>query len=94
MSSSSKKIKELVKEKIRTHRADVNIGKKGIYEGLINEIKRRLKQQQVVKVRILRSARKVFNSDRHEIAKRVAELTNSQLISVRGFTFILRKKKG
>ncbi|HIC99386.1 MAG TPA: hypothetical protein EYP08_07100, partial [Pyrodictiaceae archaeon] len=36
--------------------ADVQIGKKGIYEGVLKEIDRRLKEKGVVKVRILKSA--------------------------------------
>ena len=88
---------ELIKRKISSGRSDVNIGKKGIYEGLLNEIKRRLEQEKVIKVRILKSAFKVLGMDRKEIAKKVAELVGARLVTVRGHTFVLekvRKKSG
>ncbi len=78
---SSERIKRL-----KMGETDVRIGKNGITEGLINEIKRRLKEHKVVKVRI-----GIKGMDRREVAERVAGLTNSKVIEVRGYTFILEK---
>ena len=79
-------LKQLIKMAKAKH-ADVRIGKKGITEGVINEIKRRLEDHKVVKVKI-----GIDVDDKREFAKKVAELAGAKLIEVRGFTFILAKK--
>ncbi len=70
-------------------KADVIIGKNGITPGVLGEIKRRLKEQGVVKVKILKSGIRATSLGRREIAKKVADLTNSVLLEIRGRTFIL-----
>ncbi|MBW9140790.1 MAG: YhbY family RNA-binding protein [Candidatus Aramenus sulfurataquae] len=82
---TSERIKERIK-RLRMGETDVRIGKNGISDGVINEIKRRLKEHEVVKVRI-----GMKDLDRREVAQRVASLTNSKVIEVRGYTFILKK---
>ncbi|MCY0883900.1 MAG: YhbY family RNA-binding protein [Acidianus infernus] len=81
----------MISEKIKKAKAGhptIRIGKNGITEGLINEIKRQLKDHEVVKIRI-----GIKDQDRREIAKKVAELTNAKLVEVRGYTFILMKNE-
>jgi len=78
-----------LREIVQQGPADVQIGKKGIYEGVLKEIDRRLKEKGVVKVRILKSALKVEKMDRKSFAKKVAELLNATLLDVRGRTFVL-----
>lgn len=67
----------------------IQIGKSGITDALIDEIKIQVRKQEILKVRILESAR---TKDRKEIAQVVAEKTNSRLLDVRGNTFTLVKK--
>ncbi|MCE4625504.1 MAG: YhbY family RNA-binding protein [Desulfurococcales archaeon] len=74
-------------------RADVIIGKNGITPSLIKEIDRRLEQKEVVKIKILRSGVEVEDTDRREIARRVARLLNARLMGVRGRTFVLYRKR-
>ncbi len=84
-----------VKKEIKIRRAgkiDVQLGKKGITQGFINEVKNRLENNGVVKIRILRSFLKSSGISRREIARRVAELVGAKLLEVRGNTFILVKK--
>jgi len=81
-------VKELIKE-VRHSSADVRIGKAGVSEGVLSEIKRRLKEKGVIKVKMLKSALKVEGKDRFEIAKEVAEKVGARLVEVRGRTFIL-----
>jgi len=83
-----------IREKISQKRADVNLGKRGLSESVIMEIKRRLKDEGVLKVRILKSCLKVTGLDRKTLAKRVAEIVNAELVTVRGYTFILKRKPG
>lgn len=82
--------KELKKLKIAQHRADVNIGKLGLHEGVIEEIKRRLKDHGIVKIRILKSARSIVSGDD---VKKLAELLNAFLADERGYTYVLISRK-
>ncbi len=85
------KIKNLIKER-RRGKVDIQLGKSGLTEGFVNEVKRRLKKQGVVKIRILKSYLKSGENDRRVIARKVAELAGARLIEVRGNTFILALK--
>ncbi len=74
-------------------KSHINIGKQGLTEGVINEIRRRLKQEKVVKVRILKNCPLLTSLDRREAAKIVAEKVGAKLIGVRGYTFLLAEGK-
>ncbi len=73
-------------------RADINIGKNGLSENVVNEIKKRLKKKGIIKVRVLKSAREILGISRKDVARLVAEKTGAELVEVRGYTFILRVK--
>jgi len=79
-------LKRLIKEAKASH-ADVRIGKKGVTEEVVKEIKRRLDKHRVVKVKI-----GIEVEDRREFARLIAEKANAKLIEIRGYTFILAKK--
>ena len=89
----SKAMLRRLREIIQQRPADVQIGKKGIYDGVLKEIDRRLKEKGVVKVRIHKSALRVENMDRKSFAKKIAELVNAVLLDVRGRTFVLYRHK-
>ncbi|MEN3000163.1 MAG: YhbY family RNA-binding protein [Acidilobaceae archaeon] len=74
-----------------TGRADVIVGKRGLEEGVLREIEERLRLQEVVKVKMLRTVPEL--GDRRELAARVAEAVGAQLVEVRGRTFVLYKPK-
>jgi len=81
-----------LREKVkRAHHSspDVIIGKNGITEGVIEEIKRRLKAKGVIKVKMLKTALEGRGIDRREAAKLVAQLAGAKLMGVRGRTFVL-----
>ena len=67
----------------------IQVGKSGVTDSLIVEIKAQLKRNKILKVRILKSARTV---DRRVIAEEVAKRANADLSLVRGNTFTLTKK--
>ncbi|BBG25320.1 YhbY family RNA-binding protein [Sulfuracidifex tepidarius] len=75
---------ELIK-KARASHPVIRIGKNGLNDGVINEIKRRLKQDKVLKVKV------ATEDDVNEVARKVAESVGAKLIETRGFTFILAK---
>lgn len=65
----------------------VNVGKGGVTEGVIGEIKKQLKDRKLVKVRILRSADE--SGDLKETGQQIAEACCAELIDVRGRTLSL-----
>ncbi|AEC52818.1 hypothetical protein PNA2_1904 [Pyrococcus sp. NA2] len=69
------------------------IGKKGITESVIKEIETQLARTGVLKVEIRKGAFIATKMSRKEIAEKVAELTDSELLEVRGKRFILFKPR-
>ena len=70
--------------------ATVRIGKNGITESVIEEIRSQLKSRNVVKIKFLR------NSDRSDMngkAKALASRLDAEVVDVRGFTIVLRKAR-
>ena len=67
----------------------IQIGKNGITQGTIEEIKTQLKKKKIVKIKFLKNAdRESFK----EKARSLAMKTNAELVEMRGFTIILRKR--
>jgi len=66
------------------------IGKGGLSESLITEIKNQLKIRKEIRIKILRSAKDEM--DRKEIAQKVAQSTGSQVIELRGNIFTISKQ--
>ncbi len=75
-----------MKEKIKT----LQIGKTGVTENILGEIKTQLKKHKIMKVKILRSAK--GDKDSKEIAGEVATHVKAKLLDVRGNTFILKRE--
>ncbi|MFW9851730.1 MAG: YhbY family RNA-binding protein [Candidatus Thorarchaeota archaeon] len=72
--------------RIRQEPPKIRIGKKGVTEGIIQEVSIILKRDKVVKVKCLQS---IPTENTKAIAKNISELTNSKIIEIRGKTFIL-----
>jgi RNA-binding protein len=75
-----------MKEKVKT----LHIGKNGVTENLLDEIKNQLKKHRILNVRILRSAREDKKS--RIIAQEVSHEVKAKLVGVRGNTFVLEKR--
>jgi RNA-binding protein len=67
----------------------VHVGKDGITETLIAEIKLQMKTRKVVKVKLLPSA----GEDKKAIGERLASGTNGTLVDVRGSVVTLCERK-
>ncbi|CAJ37718.1 YhbY family RNA-binding protein [Methanocella arvoryzae] len=70
--------------------ASTHIGKNGVTPSLIEEVSRQLKDNKLVKVKVLKSA--FEEMPKEEIAKLLAEKTGSELIEVKGNTIVLFKR--
>jgi RNA-binding protein len=67
-----------------------HIGKNGVTDSLIEEINRQLKDNKLIKVKVLKSA--IESMPRDEIARLLAEKTGAELIEVKGNTVVLFKR--
>ncbi len=65
----------------------VRIGKEGLDTGIIEEVKRQLKRQKVIKVKFLRSTTISKNID--ELIAELAAKTSSEVWGRRGFVVVL-----
>jgi len=70
----------------------LQIGKAGLSEGVVEEIKRQLKTLKLVKLKLLKSAREQAEG-RDTLAEELAEKTGAVLVEVRGNTVVLWKGK-
>ncbi len=68
----------------------LQIGKSGI-GAVVDELKTQLKNRKLVKVKFLKSA--FFEGDKNELAEKLANMTGSELIEVRGNTAVFRRKE-
>lgn len=67
----------------------INIGKSGVNDNVIGEIKRQLKSNEIVRLKFARNIAK--NKD--DYISNIVSQTKSQLIDVRGHVAIIYKKK-
>ncbi|WP_406660017.1 YhbY family RNA-binding protein [Methanolobus sp. ZRKC3] len=65
----------------------LNVGKNGITDSLIDEIKKQVKANRLVKIKMLKTSSE--GEDTKTAAQKLAELTNTTLIEVRGSTVVL-----
>lgn len=79
--------KELMNRSLST--ITITIGKSGLQESMIQEIKRQLKDREVVKIRFS----KAMSIDKKNYINHILERTNSKLIDLRGNVAVLFKKK-
>ncbi|MEM0199190.1 MAG: YhbY family RNA-binding protein [Desulfurococcaceae archaeon] len=83
---------EKVKARI-AGKVDMQLGKSGITEGFLNELRNRLNKHGVVKIRVLKSFRRYNAEEVEQVARYLAEQTGSSIYEVRGFTLVLTKKQ-
>ena len=67
----------------------LQIGKSGI-EAVVDELRTQLKNKKLIKVKFLRTA--LHEGDKHEMSEKLAKMTGSELIEVRGNTAVFRRK--
>jgi len=67
-----------------------HVGKNGVTTSLVEEINRQLKDNKLIKVKILKSA--IDETPREEIASQLAAKTGAELIEIKGNTVVLFKR--
>lgn len=70
----------------------VRIGRSGIHSGVVQEIEKRLKEEGVIKIRVLRSYLINSGLDTGHIATEVAKHVRAEVVTVRGHVFVLRRR--
>jgi RNA-binding protein len=85
------KMKRRIKQKLGVEKPTIWVGKDGATAQIVNEISKQLDKREMIKAKILKTA--LQNEETKTIASKVAEQTESQLIEVRGHTFLLYKRK-
>lgn len=79
--------KEIMRNSLNA--VEINIGKNGVNENVFEEIRRQLKNGEIVKVRFSRN----IASNKDEFLGEIVEQTKSQLVDVRGNVAVLYKRK-
>ncbi len=82
--SFQEKFKNVLKE-----RPHAILGKNGVSNEIIAHFLTLLKKYKIIKIKALKSVFSDPNETIDDIARRVSQLTNSDLLDVRGKTFIL-----
>jgi putative YhbY family RNA-binding protein len=83
--------KRRIKHKLCSESPTILIGKNGASQELLKEIGQQLDSEEMVKVKILKSA--LTKGETKHIASKVAEQTSTSLVEVRGHTFMLYKSR-
>lgn len=67
----------------------INIGKAGMNDNVIEEIKRQLKAKEILKLKFARN----ISSQKENFISQILEKTNANLVDLRGNVAIIYKKK-
>ena len=78
-------------KKIRQESPCLQIGKKGISQLLLKELEERIKQNKMIKIKILKNSPYKSRSDAFEDLNNCLP-RNVEIMEVRGWTAVLRKK--
>ena len=85
------KMKRRIKTALRTESPTVNVGKSEVTDQIVKEVAKQLDAREMIKAKILKTA--LHETEAKTIATQIAEQTESELIEVRGHTFLLFKRK-
>jgi len=79
------------RSKAKNLQPSMQIGKSGITEGLVSELKTQLKNKKLIKVKFMKSF--IEGKDRKQVAVDLAKKTDSVIVLQVGNTVVLAKKK-
>lgn len=79
-----------LKAKAMVMAPSVFIGKSGLTEGIVNEIKEQINKKRTVKIKMLRGF--IAGKDKKKVIAEILERTNARLVQKVGFVVTLTKK--
>jgi RNA-binding protein len=68
----------------------IRIGKNGVTENIINDIKNLVKKKKMVKIKVLRSA--LNSATMKEIADKIVKETNLKIVQLRGHSVVVTSR--
>lgn len=77
------------KQRAKTLEPLIRIGKNGLTEGAIEEIKSMLKKKRLIKIKMLKAF--VHGKDKKELIKKIVDETGSKLVDDLGNVVVLKK---
>lgn len=80
--------KEIMNRSLST--ITINIGKSGVNPGVLDEIKRHLKEREVVKLRFSKG----ISPEKQNYITQIIEKSNAKLVDFRGNVAVIFKKRG
>ncbi|MHA1278739.1 MAG: YhbY family RNA-binding protein [Candidatus Helarchaeota archaeon] len=78
---------------VKANPAQIIVGKKGLSEEILNNIKKKIKKDKIIKIKILKTAPEFTEMDRKTFADAIAKNLDVSLVEVRGYNLILQKKQ-
>lgn len=84
-------MKRRIKQTISNESPTVWVGKEGTTTQIINEIEKQLDAREIIKAKVQKNALK--DVETKNIAIKISQQTESELVEVRGHTFILYRPK-
>ncbi|MCS7386896.1 MAG: YhbY family RNA-binding protein [archaeon GB-1867-005] len=93
MSKLSPKEKRRLADLTQQKAPHVHIGKRGLCSEVLDEIDRQLKEHEVIKVKILKSALQVEKCDRKTLIAKLAKAVDAEVLDIRGLTAVLYRKR-
>ncbi|MCC6005770.1 MAG: YhbY family RNA-binding protein [Thermofilum sp.] len=69
----------------------VNVGKKGLDESVLEEIRSVLQSRGMVKVKLLKNFRETYGLTPEEAAVVISQRLSAEILGVRGFVIVLKK---
>lgn len=91
MSKITAGMKRRIKRELSMERPTIWVGKGGASPEIVSEIGKQLEKNEMVKVKILKSALETATAK--QVAAKIADMAEASLVEVRGHTFILYKRK-
>jgi RNA-binding protein len=84
-------MKRKIKIALGTESPTIHVGKEGASTQIVTEVIKQLDSREMIKAKILKTALKDIEAK--DIALKIAEQSESELVEVRGHTFLLFKRK-
>lgn len=75
--------------KAKSLQPTIRIGKSGITESQIKEIKKQLKARKIIKIKLLKQF--IESNNKKQAIEQIAKKTNSEIIQIVGFTCVIHK---